>query len=70
MLYVTHLGSLRTEEKFNNFYDRVIQDSSLLTEEPKLPRPRKIQKRLLYGGATTHQFPTPNDRYRHAILKH
>ena len=42
MLYVFHLDSLRTEEKLNYSNDKVIQDSSLLTEELKLPRPRKI----------------------------
>ena len=40
-LLVSHLKSLRTETIFNHFYDHTVEESSSLTEEPKLPRVRK-----------------------------
>lgn len=67
-LYMSHLNSLRSETKFNQFYEKVIQDSSLLTEEPELPRQRKVPRRFDSGGAA-HIYSTPKDRYRHAYFE-
>ena len=38
--------------------------SSSLTEEPKLPRYRKMPKRLDEGGSP-HHYSSPKDKYRH-----
>ena len=37
-LLVSHVKSLRTETMYNRFYDHTVEESSFLTEEPKLPR--------------------------------
>ena len=43
-LLVSHLKSLRTNAKFNAFYEEVIHTSQDLTSEPTLPRKRKLPK--------------------------
>jgi hypothetical protein len=63
-----YLKSLRTEEKFEVFYDHVLKESSSLTEEPILPRPRKLPKRFNDGGSA-HQYPGAKDKYRHAYFE-
>lgn len=37
ILLIKHLKSLRTEEKFECFYEQLLKESSSLTEEPRLP---------------------------------
>ena len=49
-LLVCHLKAQRTESKFNQFYDQIVELSSNLTEPPKLPRYRKIPRRYDRGG--------------------
>ena len=63
-----YLKSLRTEEKFEIFYDHVLNESSSLTEEPVLPQPRKLPRRF-NDGESTHQYPSPKDKYRHAYFE-
>lgn len=63
-LLVTHYESLRSESKFDRFYDDVLEQSSGLTDEPSLPRYRKMPKRLDDGDAP-HRYKTPKERYRH-----
>ena len=46
---------------FDLFYNL---QASNLTEPPKLPRYRKVPKRL-DGGERPHCYPDPKDRYRH-----
>ena len=62
------MNSLRNESKFNNFYEEVLEKSSSLTAEPKLPRNRKVPRRL-DEGASPHQYQVPKDRYRHAYYE-
>ena len=50
MMLISHMNSLRTESKFNIFYEEVLEKSSSLTKEPKLPRNRTVPRRL-DGGA-------------------
>ena len=63
-LLVQHLKSNRTESKFDLFYEQVIEQSSALTDQPKLPRYRKMPRRF-DEGETPHRYVEPNDRYRH-----
>ena len=67
-LLVTHLQSLRTDTKFNAFYDELLHTSKDLTTEPSLPRRRKVPKRL-DDGATAHVYLTPKDRHRHKYFE-
>ena len=67
-LLVSHLRSLRTEEKFNEFYENVVTQSSTLTEEPKLPRNRKVPRRY-DDGESPHQYLTPKDKCRHMYFE-
>ena len=67
-LLTTHLKSLRNEAKFDFFYDRVCQDCRNFTEEPRLPHPRNIPRRL-HEGTATHQYQNPKERYRHAYFE-
>ena len=62
------MNSLRTEDKFDLFYDQVTTESSCLTEEPTLPRYRKMPRRY-DDGSIPHQYHSPKDRYRHAYFE-
>ena len=64
VLLVSHLKSLRTESHFDVFYEQTLAHSSSLTEEPKLPRYRKMPKRL-NDGDSPHRYSSPKDKYRH-----
>lgn len=67
-LLTAHLHSLRNEEKFNSFYEHLVKDSSNLTEEPCLPRYRKVPRRF-DQGESPHIYSCPKDRYRHAYFE-
>ena len=69
-LLVSHLQSLRTEAKFDHFYEQVVEQSSssTVTEEPKFPRSRKLPKRL-DEGACPHRYLVLKDRYRHVYFE-
>lgn len=67
-LLIAHLKSLRNDTCFNRFYDAICQDSKDLTEEPCLPRHRKIPRRYDAGGQA-HQYEEPKARYRHAYFE-
>ena len=68
VLLVSHLKSLRTESNFDVFYKQTLVHSSSLTEEPKLPRYRKIPKRL-DDGDSPHCYSSPKDKYRHGYFE-
>ena len=59
-LLSTYLRALRSETKFDSFYNAVIVDCGELTEPPTLPRPRKRPKRF-DDGASSHTYNTPNE---------
>ena len=63
-LLVSHLKSLRTEAQFDAFNDQALVQSSTLTEEPQLPRYRKLPKKLDEGDCP-HCYTSPKDKYRH-----
>ena len=67
-LLYSHLNSLRTEEKFNMFYDQVLQESATFTDEPTLPRTRKPPRRI-DDGASPHVYRSPRDMHRHAYFE-
>ena len=63
-LLVSHLNSLRNESMFDHFYGNAIQESKSLTEEPKLPRKRKLPRRLDHVSSAAHQHLSPKEMYR------
>ena len=63
-LLVHHLKSNQTESKFDLFYDQIIEQSSTPTEQPKLPRYRKMPRRF-DEGENPHRYVEPKDRFRH-----
>ncbi len=60
---MAYLRRQRCEEAFNSFYDYVVQDADDKTEEPKLPRRKRIPKRI-NDGADNYQHKTPREYYR------
>ena len=54
---------LRSDEEYTKFYKEVVQASQDLTEEPILPRKRKIPRRI-NDGADPYQHETPEDLHR------
>lgn len=54
----------RNEESFQLFYEQVLAESDGKTEKPKLPRYRKLPKKL-DDGAPPHKFSTPEEYYRY-----
>ena len=67
-LLVSHYKSLRIESKFDRFYDDILEQSSGLTEEPSLPRYRKMPRRL-DEGEQPHCYQGPKERYRHIYFE-
>lgn len=67
-LLVSHLRSLRTDAQFNRFYEQVLSLSSSLTEEPRLPRVRKLPKRF-DQGEHPHKYASPKDKYRQTYFE-
>ena len=67
-LLITHYQSLRTEPKFERFYDDVLELSTGLTDEPLLPRYEKRPKRLDEGVAP-YRYESPKERYRHIYFE-
>ena len=48
---------------FNNFYEQTVQESRSLMEELKLPRNRKLPRRIDHGTSALHQHSCAKDRY-------
>lgn len=63
-----YLKFLRTEAQFNHFYEKVVTQSSTLTEEPKLPHNQKMPKRY-DNGEHPHQYLVPKDKYQHTYFE-
>ena len=63
LLSVNYLKKLRNDEEFKKFYTQVIRSSQGLTDEPSLPRKRKLPKRI-NDGAESYQFNTPEGMHR------
>ena len=56
----SYLHRLRSNKECKKFYQKVLEVSKDLTEEPVLPRKRKIPRRI-NNGADPHQHETPED---------
>ena len=63
-----HYTAMRTDESFATFYQAVLTESEGLTDEPVLPRYRRVPRRL-DAGASPHRYTTPEDRYRQAYFE-
>lgn len=59
----TYLRSQRCDDAFNIFYDSLIEEARDKTEEPKLPRQRRIPRRI-DDGVCNYQHGTAKDYYR------
>jgi hypothetical protein len=60
---VNFLQRQRNQSSFDLFYDATNHESQQITEEPKVPRKKKIPRRIDQGSETTnHQ--TPRDYFR------
>ena len=68
ILLVSHFKTLLTESHFDAFYDHTLVLSSSVTEEPKLPRYRKMPKRLDEGGSP-RRYSSPKDKYKNQVIK-
>ena len=55
--------SLRSDEEYTRFYQQVVRSSHGLTNEPTLPRKRKIPRRV-DDGAEHHNSLSPEDHHR------
>ena len=62
-LAVLYLERQRTEQAFERFYSRAVQDSRDLTAEPTLPRYRKRPRRI-EDGESNHRFDTTEAYFR------
>ena len=59
----TYLSSLWSDEKFNEFYQSVVDGAKDLTSAPQLPRYRTPARRA-GDGAPAHRFASPEDCFR------
>ena len=67
-LFTAHLRSLRSEAKFDAFYNAIVSDSGSLTTQPTLSRQRKRPKQF-DDGSSPHAYKTPRDRHRHMYFE-
>ena len=63
-----HYTSMRSEAAFSAFYQDVLKASSGLTDEPILPRPRRLPRRF-DEGARPHHYTSPEEKYRQAYFE-
>ena len=63
-----HLRQIRSDEEYDRFYERVVQSSEGLTDDPVLPRKRKIPRHL-NDGADPHHYLTRRDYHRHQCFQ-
>ena len=68
VLLVSHLKSLRTDTMFNQFYEKTISKFQSLTDQPKLPRNRKLPK-WLESGTPAHQYQCARDLHHQAYYE-
>ena len=61
-------ASLQSEAAFAAFYHNVLKSASGLTDEPVLPRYRRIPKKI-DKDAMPHCHTSPEDRYRQAYFE-
>ena len=58
----------QSDSVFDKFYDSVLEEAKFYTEEPTLPRKRKLPKRY-NDGAAEHQYDLARDMYRHKYVE-
>ena len=63
-----HYTLMHTDKSFSTFYQGILRESEGLTDEPVLPRYRRIPRRL-DDGASPHRYTTSEERYRHAYFE-
>ena len=68
LLLRSHYSSLRSEAAFTTFYQAVLESSRGVTDEPVLPRYRRVPRRM-DEGAQPHRYTSPEDRYRQAYFE-
>ena len=56
----SYLERQRSEENFEQFYSRVLEDSKDLTLRPVLPRHRRLPQRIDSGSTSNYRFRDPN----------
>lgn len=66
-LLMSHYSSLRNEAKFDLFYESVLTMSEWLTDEPVLPRHRKIPPK--FAHTQPYRFSSPKEMYRVAYFE-
>ena len=67
-LLTSHYTSLRSEAAFTTFYQDVLKSSSGLTDEPVLPRPRRVPRRF-DEGTQPHRYTSPEEKCRQAYFE-
>ena len=60
---VAFLERQRSDAAFDRFYDSVVEEAKAYTQEPTLPRMRKIPKRI-NDGDPNHQHPSAKALFR------
>ena len=65
---ISFLERQRLLDNFNIFYDSVITESQELTDEPKLPRKKRVPQCIDQGSEPFHPL-TPKDYFRQQYFK-
>ena len=60
-----YLRSLRSDEEYTKFYQKVVQSSQGLTDDPVLPRKRKAPRRIDEGADPHHPLNPENYHRQH-----
>ena len=58
-----YLCRQRTDASFDRFYGEIVTNSATLTDEPALPRRRRLPKRI-NDGSSRQKFESPKDMFR------
>ena len=65
---ISFLNRQRNERAFHLFYQSVVLEAKEFTNDPVLPRPKKMPKRH-DGGGSNHIYENPEQFYRQKYLK-
>ena len=58
-----YLKKLRSDESFDRFYKATVEEAKTYTDDPTLPRCRRLPRRF-DDGAAPHSFSSPEEYYR------
>lgn len=67
-LAIAYMERQRSDAAYDSFYSHMLAKSKSLTDQPALPRQRRLPKQI-NSGSTAHQFDNPKVYFKSTIMK-